>query len=115
MVLLDLPMSREYFLSLFQNVGLRPLITERTSEMPVLRSLVANGFGCSLTNLRTKTSLAPDGEQLGFVRIEGEPRPMVLGLAPVRSVHQSRILTAFQEHCRKEISNERIPGMAPPM
>ena len=55
MVLLDLPMSREYFLSLFHNVGLRPHIVERTNEMPVLRSLVANGYGCSLANLRTRS------------------------------------------------------------
>ena len=40
---------------------------------------------------------------------------MVLGLAFVRSVQKSRILSAFEEHCRREISDEHIPGMAPPI
>ena len=115
MVLLDLPMTREYFLSLFQNVGLRPVVVERTGEMSVLRSLVANGYGWALANLRTRSTFALDGEKLTFVRIEGDHRPMILGLASVRSAQNSRILTAFQEHCRREINDERIPGMAPPI
>lgn len=115
MVLLDLPMSREYFLSIFHARGLRPLIAERTNSMPVLRSLVANGYGCSLANLRTRSTVAPDGEKLAFVRIEGDLRPMVLGLAMMRSDRRSRILTAFQEYCRERISDAGIPGMAPPI
>jgi len=39
MVLLDLPYSREYFLSAFQ--GLRPRIVERTGDIAVMRSMVA--------------------------------------------------------------------------
>ena len=83
--------------------------------MPVLRSFVANGFGCALANLRTKSTVAPDGENLAFVRVEGELRPMVLGLAIMRSDRKSRALTAFQEYSRKKMNDERIPGVAPPI
>ena len=41
MVLLDLPYSREYFLSAFQMKGLRPSIAERTGDIAVMRSMVA--------------------------------------------------------------------------
>lgn len=37
MVLLDLPFSREYFLSVFHGMGLRPNIGERTGDIAVMR------------------------------------------------------------------------------
>ena len=37
MVLLDLPLSSDYFLSFFRLSGLRPLIAERTRDMAVMR------------------------------------------------------------------------------
>lgn len=115
MVLLDLPISRDYFLSMFQTRGLRPLIAERTSEMPILFSLVANGYGYTLANIRPRTSLAPDGRELRCIAIDGDFRPMILGLATMRSERKSRILAAFREHCRTSIDDRNIPGMAPPI
>lgn len=114
MVLLDLPLSREYFLSMFQSRGLRPRIAERTSEVPVLRSLVAHGFGYALLNIRSRIDLAPDGGGVRMVPLKGEFRPMMLGLATVRSDRETGIVKAFRDHCRDEITDERIPGMAPP-
>lgn len=114
MVLLDLPLSREYFLSMFQSRGLRPRIAERTREVPILRSLVAHGFGYALLNIRSRIDLAPDGSSVRMVSLKGEIRPMVLGLATVRSDYETSIVKAFRDHCRREISNERIPGMAHP-
>jgi DNA-binding transcriptional LysR family regulator len=114
MVLLDLPLSREYFLSMFQSRGLRPRIAERTGEVPILRSLVAHGFGYALLNIRSRVDLAPDGSGVRMVPLKGNFRPMVLGLATVRSDYETNIVKAFREHCRHEISNEGIPGMAPP-
>lgn len=113
MILLDLPMSREYFLSMFHGQGLRPQVVERTGELAVLRSLVANGFGYALLNVRPRTHLSPDGEELVMVPLAGDFRPMVLGLVTIRSDHTTRIVSAFLDHCRSQISDERIPGMAP--
>lgn len=48
MVLLDLPLSSDYFLSFFNRTGPRPIIAERTKDLAVARSLVANGFGFSV-------------------------------------------------------------------
>jgi DNA-binding transcriptional LysR family regulator len=114
MVLLDLPLSREYFLSMFQTRGLRPRIAERADGVSVLRSLVANGFGYALLNIRSRIDLAPDGGGLTMVPLKGEFRPMILGLATMRSDRETSIVRAFRGHCRVEISDEAIPGMAPP-
>ena len=111
MILLDIPMSREYFLSAFYDNDLRPKIAERTNDLSVARSLVANGFGFSLINIRTTTPFAPDGQKLAFCKLEGNHRPMVVGLATKRSEHRSRIVDAFHQHMHERIQIGGLPGM----
>jgi len=111
MVLLDLPLSREYFLSMFQHSGFRPNIAERTSDIFVARSLVANGFGFGLVNMRTKADVAPDGKKLAFLPLNDVVRPMVLGLATKRSEHRSGIVAAFFEHVIEHLQTKGLPGM----
>ncbi len=115
MVLLDLPMSRDYFISLFQSKGLSPLIAERASDMSIMYSLAANGFGYALANIRPRTDIAPDGGKLRFIPVDSDFRPMTLGVATMRSERKSRILAAFQDHCRRSINEQEIPGMAAPI
>ena len=112
MVLLDLPLSSNYFLSLFQGRGLRPQIAERVSNLSSLRSLVANGFGYGLLNVSTKTNLAPDGKKLVFRQLVGKHRPMVFGLARMKSHYSPRIVAAFSDHVRQQVSVSGLPGMS---
>ncbi|MEM7547574.1 MAG: LysR family transcriptional regulator [Pseudomonadota bacterium] len=112
MVLLDLPISREYFLTMFHAHGFRPLIGERTSDLPVLRSLVANGYGYAVLNIRSRTDAAPDGTPLTMVDLEGDFTPLRLGLARMRSERTTRITQAFEDHCRERVRDNTIPGMA---
>ena len=111
MILLDLPISREYFLSVVQSSIVRPNISERSSDLSVVRSLVANGYGFSLVNMRTKSNLAPDGEKLAFLKLEDDIRPLVLGLATKQVEHRSRIVDAFYQHVQQEVSENGLPGV----
>jgi len=111
LILLDLPASREYFMSLFQAAGLQPTILERTAHLPMVRSLVANGFGYGLLNVPSMNVDAPDGKPLCYVPIKDDARPMNLGLATILSERKSRVLTAFGEHCRAAITAASAPGM----
>jgi DNA-binding transcriptional LysR family regulator len=111
MVLLDLPYSSDYFLSVFAKAGLRPRIAERTRDIAVVRSLVANGFGYSLANARSPSDLAPDGKRLAFVPLGGGIRPMRLGLALARGPHRRATVGAFAAHCRGVIRAEGVPGL----
>ena len=61
MVLLDLPISTDYFLSLFSNVQATPRVVERTRDMAVMRSLVGNDFGYSIANVHPQNNISPDG------------------------------------------------------
>lgn len=115
MVLLDLPLSREYFLSMFQHTGFRPNIAERTADMSMARSLVANGFGFGLANLRTGSDVALDGKKLVMLPLTDAVRPMVLGLATKQSEHRSGIVTAFFDHVKTHIETKGLPGLENPV
>ncbi len=113
LVLLDLPLSREYFVSLFLAQGLQPTIAARSSHQEVVRTMVANGFGYALFNVRPRSELAMDGRRLVRIRLAGDHRPMTVGIATLRQLGKSRLVAAFERHCEATVSDAHIPGMAP--
>ena len=112
MVLLDLPISADYFLSLFESRKRQPMVAERTRDMAVMRSLVANRFGYALANIRPNSDLAPDGQRLKFVPLTGEHRPMQLGLIIPRGGRNVLTVNAFVEHTEKTLQSWDHPGVA---
>jgi DNA-binding transcriptional LysR family regulator len=75
-------------------------------------SMVANGFGYGLMNAPNMDWHAPDGKPLCYVPIEGNHRPLELGLITMRSERKSRILSAFEEHCRNRLPADHGPTIA---
>ncbi|WP_040485072.1 LysR family transcriptional regulator [Lutibaculum baratangense] len=114
MILLDLPISREYFLALFLNEGLEPTIAARSTHQEVVRTMVANGYGYSILNVTPRSDLALDGRKLVRVRLSGNHRPMTIGTAVLKSLRQSKLVSAFDTHCQSYVSNSYIPGMVAP-
>lgn len=114
LILLDLPMSSEYFLALFLKEGLQPKIHSRSASQEVVRTMVANGHGYTLANVRPRSDLALDGRRVVRVRLAGNHRPMLVGSAVVAHVKKSRLLQAFEAHCSSFISDGYIPGMVSP-
>jgi DNA-binding transcriptional LysR family regulator len=114
LVLLDLPLSREYFLALFLKEGLEPTIAMRSAHQEVVRTMVANGHGYTLANVRPRSDLALDGRRVVRVRLAGEHRPMRIGLATLTQLAKSRLVAAFETHCRAFVSDSYIPGMVAP-
>ncbi|TGP55055.1 LysR family transcriptional regulator [bacterium M00.F.Ca.ET.230.01.1.1] len=108
MVLLDLPYSREYFLSAFQ--GLRPKIAERTGDIAVMRSMVANGFGYGIANMRPLNTMSPDGKLLVFVPLLGDIRPLTMGIALPNAEHRTLTVQAFIDHCRRFVVEQGVFG-----
>jgi DNA-binding transcriptional LysR family regulator len=111
MVLLDLPMSRTYFMSVFEHAGVTPNIAERTRDMAVMRSLVANGFGFSVANIRPHSDLSPDGRALCFIPIEGTPRPLRLGFVTPVGARSVLSVDAFIDHAGQTIAEWNYPGL----
>ena len=111
MVLLDLPISRTYFLSAFESAGVTPNIVERTRDMAVMRSLVANGFGFSVANIRPHSDLSPDGRALCFIPLEGASRPLRLGFIVPVGARSILSVNAFIDHASQTITNWGYPGL----
>lgn len=111
MILLDLPLSSDYFLSFFRAAGLKPKIAERTRDLAVVRSLVANGYGYSIANVRPLNDLSPDGQKLCFVPLAGPVRPMVMGLVMAEGVEKLLTIRAFIAFCQETITTDSVPGI----
>jgi DNA-binding transcriptional LysR family regulator len=114
MVLLDLPMSREYFLALFIRERLKPNIVWSSGDFEVVRTMVANGLGYTLANVRPRADVALDGRRLHRVVLGGEPPPLRVGIATLKQMKRTRLAQGFEQHCRQLVSDKSIPGMAPP-
>jgi DNA-binding transcriptional LysR family regulator len=113
-ILLDLPLSRDYFMQLFAEAGLEPNIALRSQHPETIRTLVANGFGYAIVNARPRSQTALDGREVVTVPLRGEPRPMRLGLASLRGIRETRTVNAFKQHCRTAITPAEVPGMQRP-
>ena len=71
-ILLDLPSSGDYFMSIFAKAGLRPNIRTRSRSPDVIRSMVAAGRSYSIANVRPMNRFSLTGRELAYVRLEGE-------------------------------------------
>ena len=111
MVLLDLPHSNAYFTAFFTQAGLQPKVVERTRDMAVLRTLVANGYGYSIANTQPLTDRAPDGQPLVYVPLDGAARPLIMGLVMADGADNALTIRAFVDHCAAEITNTHVPGL----
>jgi DNA-binding transcriptional LysR family regulator len=114
MVLLDIPWSREYFLSLFIQAGTTPNIVMRSSNLETVRAMVGNGIGYTIANARPKGNISQDGKRLIRIRLAGGLHPLQLGYATATNAQLSRVVSAFTERCRMFVSDQYIPGMAAP-
>ncbi len=110
-VLLDLPVSRDYFMSLFHKAGLPVNIIARSAQPETVRSYVASGLGFSLLTARPKSLTALNGRNLAYLYLDDDFPPMKLGMVTARNIRKTRAVEAFEEHCRKSISTRSIPGM----
>lgn len=112
MVLLDMPYSNDYFLSLFRAKNLNPNIVRTSKNIDVVRSMVANNIGYTILNVRPKNNYSLDGKRLVRLRIAGEHRPMHIGIATAKNLPPNIVVQAFISRCKKFISNHYIPGMS---
>lgn len=111
-ILLDLPLSDAYFMSLFSSNNVKPIIHARTKHIDVQRGLVANGYGYSLANVRPLNKKSLDGSGLSYVPLSGENQSLTLGIAVLDKIRKTMAVDSFNQYCIEQISSNHIPGMA---
>lgn len=112
MVLLDMPYSNDYFLSLFRSKNLNPHVIRSSKNIDVVRSMVANNIGYTILNVRPKNNYSLDGKRLIRLHITGDHRPMHIGIATAKNLPPNIVVQAFISRCKRFISNQYIPGMS---
>jgi DNA-binding transcriptional LysR family regulator len=111
-LLLDLPISRDYFLSLFHRVGLMPRVAGKFEHMEVIRSLAARGEGFGMANAQPRNRESLDGRKLAYLMVEGHPRPLLLGILMVKGIRRTQTMGAFIAFCHRIIRDQWQAGAA---
>ncbi len=100
LVLLDLEPSRDYFLSLFKDAGLVPLIAHRSRSLEMVRGLVGHGLGYSILATKPANSMSYDGRALVARPLANAVKSSRLVLATLAGRKLSAAAQEFADHCR---------------
>lgn len=99
-VLLDLPISRDYFNAIFGALGLAPNVHYRSASVEAVRSFVGNGLGYSILNHTTRTATTYDGKKLVSLPLTDKVRAPRVTAAHLKSLKLRPVAQAFLEFAR---------------
>lgn len=105
LVLLDLPHSRQYFESLFEQVDVKPTIRFRSKSPNLVRSMVANEFGYSVMNIPIGCRDSLDGKRFVKLELVDKVSPIVMGILKYRDYHFTRAASLFYDFCKQRVGN----------
>lgn len=101
LILLDLPHSREYFLSLFSARNLQPTIRHRSESFEMVRGLVGAGEGVALLNLIPAGNVTYAGAQIVTRPLVENPPGLKIVLARPAQLRLSAAAAAFRAICQE--------------
>jgi len=106
MILLSLPQSRDYFLSILYSQRLQPRIAYETPSFEMMRGLVANSDGFSLMHSRPVSELSLDGRRLIYRPLSEKLRPTQLGIARLAESRPTRKAAALIDFCTARFADK---------
>lgn len=101
LILLDLPHTREYFMSLFTLAGVTPNIRHRAAGYETVRSFVSRGHGYAVLNQRLHHDLTYNGGRVFLLRLTDDLPPIEVMLVRPEGVRPTRRALAFEATCRR--------------
>ena len=99
LILLDIPPSREYFLSLFEEDEVEAQVGFSSPSFEVVRGMVGQGAGYSLLVTKPRGDITYDGRKLVTRPLAGTKEPGRIGLARVTNLRPTRLMQAFRNYC----------------
>lgn len=116
MVLLDMPVSRDYFLQAFTDHGLRPSVRYRFANYEAVRAMVASGHGFALLNQQPKLASTYSGSELHRLNIVEPTRSLDIVLARLNDTDRmTRKAELFAEQCRRSVRQLAAGATRPPL
>lgn len=98
MILLDLPMTREYFVGMFESLGLKPNVLHSTRSSEIVRALVNSGYGFSILNIRPIDYREGESDYV-LVPISSLVQIPVFGIATQGTLRKPKMVQAIIDHC----------------
>ena len=115
LILISLPHSRDYFLSLFRAAGVTPRIAHESPSMEMVRTLVANGLGVSLLTTRPARDTGYDGKRIACRALLGPLQAQSVVLAyPADEDQQPALAQALAQAVRASFSRQTASLEAAP-
>jgi DNA-binding transcriptional LysR family regulator len=100
LILMDMPHSREYLLSLFQQLQIRPNLRYLPVSFEMVRALAGNGLGYGLLNLVPRSSVTYDGTAVRSLPLVEPVRPLRLAVVRLPQMPVRRVAHAFVDFAR---------------
>ena len=102
MVLLDMPVSRDYFLGAFLEQGLTPEVGHRFASFEAVRAMVAREHGFTLLHQKPALDYTYDGRSVHTLRITDDIPGLDIVLASA-SPEIGRRASVFADQCRRAV------------
>lgn len=106
-VLLDMPSSSDYFLSMLVGAGVTPQLKYRSSSYETVRSMVATGLGFSILNQRPRISETYTGASTAIVEISDDVPSLEIAVSSLTQIHPSARARAVAEVVRDLVREPR--------
>ena len=107
MVALNLPITQQFFLSLFSKANLTPKIKHQARSYELVRSLVGAGEGYAILIMRPVNERAYDGSELVYVPLSDEVPIPQYGLAFTNRTLPTKLIETFADICRETLKSEK--------
>ena len=107
MVALNLPITQQFFLSLFSQANLRPRIKHQVKSYELVRSLVGAGEGYAILIMRPVNERAYDGSELAYVPLKDDVPTTQYGLAFTNRSIPTKLVEAFANVCRETLKSQK--------
>lgn len=108
MVALNLPITQQFFLSLFSQANLRPRVKHLAKSYELVRSLVAAGEGYALLIMRPVNERAYDGGELAYLPLADDVPPPQYGLAFTNRSVPTKLIETFANVCRETLKSQKL-------
>jgi DNA-binding transcriptional LysR family regulator len=107
MILLDVLPSRNYFVSIFEELGLSPNIVFSSPSIEMVRGMVGQGFGFSVLVTRPHSDITYDGKRVACVNITEDVTGSGLVAAWLKRSQLTKPAQLFVDYCKAELGEKR--------
>lgn len=98
LILINLPRSRDYLLSLYRHAGISPIIYAESSSVEMVRSMVANEMGLAVLVTRPTSQQSYDGKNLTYLEIADAVPPQGIVMSSAINLPLNRAAEAFLQN-----------------